>query len=230
MVEAFLDGVAGDHAVAARLLRRHFHDGDDRTVRLLVGMDELADARPVGRDDVVGQDDGEWLVAYQVLRHEHRVAKAQLLLLPHVRDLGEVADVADLAELLDLALLLEKVLELVRQVEVILDRPLLAARDEDDLLDPGSDRLLDGVLNDRLVNERQHLLGECLRRREEAGAPARDWKEGFSDAHRTSEIGRAGRRKYTRSLRATLLRLRSAGQSHPEALVVRHGAVASFAG
>ena len=66
---------------------------------------------------------------------EHRVAEAELLLLADVGDLGEVADVADLAEHLDVALLLEQVLELVGEVEVVLDRPLLARGDDDDLLD-----------------------------------------------------------------------------------------------
>ena len=95
---------------------------------LLVGVDQLADARPVGDDDVVGEDDRERLVADEVLGHQHRVAEAQLLLLADVGDLREVADVADLAQLLDLALLLEQVLELVVEVEVVLDRPLLATR------------------------------------------------------------------------------------------------------
>jgi hypothetical protein len=82
------------------------------------------------------------------------------------------------------------VLELVGRVEVVLDRPLLAAGHDDDLLDAGADRLLDGVLDDRLVDERQHLLGRRLGRREEAGAPAGGWEDGFADAHRTSR--RAG--------------------------------------
>ena len=94
----------------------------------MVGVDELADARPVADDDVVGQDHRERLVADQVLGHQHGVTEAELLLLADVRDLGEVADVPDLAEHLDVALLLEQVLELVGEVEVVLDRPLLAAR------------------------------------------------------------------------------------------------------
>ena len=109
----------------------------------MVGVDELADARPVGDDDVVGQDDRERLVADQVLGHEHRVPEAQLLLLADVRQLGEVGDRAHLAELLDLALLLEQVLELVVEVEVVLDRALVGRGDDDDLLDPGRDRLFD---------------------------------------------------------------------------------------
>ena len=88
----------------------------------------------------------------------------------------------DLAEHLDVALLLEQVLELVRQVEVVLDRPLLAGGDDDDLLDPGRDGLLDRVLDDRLVDQRQHLFGLRLRRGQEAGPPAGGREDGFSNA------------------------------------------------
>ena len=69
---------------------------------------------------------------------------------------------SDLAEHLDVAARLQELLELQVQVEVIFDRPLLAAGDDDDLLDAGRDRLLDGVLDDRFVNEREHLLGQGL--------------------------------------------------------------------
>ena len=59
---------------------------------------------------------------------------------------------------------------------------------------PGGDGLLDRVLDDRLVDQRQHLLGLRLGRRQEAGAPAGGGEDGFSDAHRTSEwrVGRSG--------------------------------------
>ncbi len=134
-----------------------------------------------------GQDHRERLVADELLGHQHGVPEPELLLLAHVGDLGEVADVADLAEHLDVAPLLEQVLELVGEVEVVLDRPLLAAGDDDDLLDARRDRLLDGVLDDRLVDQRQHLLGLRLGGRQEAGPPAGGREDGFADAHRTSE-------------------------------------------
>ena len=175
-----------DDAVAAGLLGRDLHDRDDRAVVLVVGVDQLADARPVADDHVVGQDHRERLVADQVLGHQHRVAEAELLLLADVGDLGEVADRPDLAEHLDVALLLEQVLELVGEVEVVLDRPLLAGGDDDDLLDPGGDGLLDRVLDDRLVDQRQHLLRLRLGGREEAGAPAGGGEDGLANAHRTS--------------------------------------------
>ena len=152
----------------------------------MVGVDQLADARSVPDDHVVGQDHRERLVADEVLGHEHRVPEAELLLLADVGHLGEVADCADLAEHLDVALLLEQVLELVGEVEVVLDRALLAGGDDDDLLDPRGDGLFDRVLDDRLVDERQHLLGLRLGRGQEAGAPAGGREDGLSNAHRTS--------------------------------------------
>ena len=155
-------------------------------MRLQVGVDELADDRSLGDDDVVREDDGEGLVADQLPGHEDGVAEAELLLLAHVADLGQVADVAHATEHLDVAAGLEQVLELVGGVEVVLDGPLLAAGHDDDLLDAGGHRLLDRVLDDRLVDERQHLLRLRLGRRQEAGAPAGGREDGFADAHRTS--------------------------------------------
>ena len=54
---------------------------------------------------------------------------------------------------------------------------------------PGGDRLLDRVLDDRLVDERQHLLGLRLGGGQEPGAPAGGGEDGFADAHRTSTDG-----------------------------------------
>ena len=182
-VMVVVDRLRGDDPVARRLAVRDLAHGHHRAVGLAVGVDELADGRPVRDDDVVGQEDREGLVADEVLGHQDRVAQAELLLLAHVGDLGQVADVADLAELLDLALLLEKAFQLVGEVEVVLDGPLLARGDDDHLLDAGRDGLLDGVLDDRLVDERQHLLGLSLGGRQEASAPAGCREDGFSDAH-----------------------------------------------
>src|SRR5574340_518033 len=136
-------------------------------------------------------------MAHELLRHEHGVAETELLLLAHVGDLGEVADVPDLPEHLDVAALLEEMLELVVEVEVVLDRPLLAARDDDDLLDAGGNGLLDRVLDDRLVDERQHLLRLRLGRGKEARTPAGGGEHGLSDAHVTSEGWVGGRPEYT---------------------------------
>ena len=187
IVEAVAGRLGVDHAVAAGLLVGDLHDRDHRRVGLVVGVDQLADARPVADHDVVGQDHRERLVADELLGHQDGVAQAELLLLAHVGDLGQVADVLDPPEHLDVAALLEQVLELVADIEVVLDRPLLAGGDDDDLLDAGRHRLFDGVLDDRLVDERQHFLRLGLRRRQEPRSPTGGRQDRLSDSHRTSQ-------------------------------------------
>ncbi|BAQ46973.1 hypothetical protein Maq22A_c19550 [Methylobacterium aquaticum] len=65
---------------------------------------------------------------------------------------------------------------------MILDHRLAAAGDEDEVLDPGLAGLVDDVLDHRPVDDRQHLLGHRLGRREETGAEARDREDGFANA------------------------------------------------
>ena len=95
--------------------------------------------RRIGVDHVVGEDDGEGLVADEVCGHQHGVAEAERLALPHVRDVDHVRDLADLLEQFELAALLEEAFELDVDVEMILDRVLAAAGDDDDVLDAGRD-------------------------------------------------------------------------------------------
>ena len=71
-------------------------------------------------------------------------------------------------------------------VEVVLDRALVPAGHEDDLLEPGGDRLLHYVLNGGLVHERQHLLGLGLRGGQEPGAEPRGREDGLAHCHRAS--------------------------------------------
>ena len=66
---------------------------------------------------------------------------------------------------------------------MILDGVLAATGDEDDVVDARLERLLDAVLDDGLVDERQHLLGLRFGGRQKAGAQAGRGKDGFSDAH-----------------------------------------------
>ena len=144
--------------------------------------------RAVADHHVIGEDHRKRLVPDQVLGHQHGMPQPELLLLADVRHLGKVADVANLPEHLDVALFLEQGLELVRQVEVVFDRALLAGRDDDDLLDARRDGLLDRVLDDRLVHQREHFLRLRLGGWKEPGAPAGGREDSFADAHRTSGV------------------------------------------
>jgi hypothetical protein len=157
-VHAVADLLRVDDPVGADVVFRHALDGEHGAVQLVEDVHHLPHRRRVGVDHVVAQDHREGLVAHELLRDQHRVAEAERLPLADVRDVDQVRDLADLLELLRLAAGLEKRLEFDRHVEVILDGVLAAPSDEDDVVDPGRDRLLDAVLNDRLVDQRQHLF------------------------------------------------------------------------
>ena len=114
-------------------------------------------------------------------RDQHGVAQAQRLALPHVREVDQVRDLADLREHLVLAARFEERLELHRDVEVILDRVLAAAGDQQDVVDARGQRLLHAVLDDGLVHQRQHLFGLRLGGRQKPGAKSCGRKNGFSN-------------------------------------------------
>ena len=118
---------------------------------------------------------------------QHGVAEAERLALPDVGEVDHVRDLADLGELLALAARLEKRLELHRDVEVIFDRVLAAAGDQDDVVDARRDRFFDAVLNDRLVDQRQHFLRLRLGRGKEAGAETGGGEHGLADGDVTRQ-------------------------------------------
>ncbi len=72
-----------------------------------------------------------------------------------------------------LACKFETLLEFERAIEMVFQGGLTPARDDQDVVDPGAKGLLDDVLDARLVDHRQHLLGLRFGRRKEAGAEAR---------------------------------------------------------
>ena len=66
-------------------------------------------------------------------------------------------------------------------VEVILDDALVAAGDEDEMLDAGLAGLVHDVLDQRPVDHRQHLFRHGLGRRQEPGAEAGHGKNRLAD-------------------------------------------------
>ena len=66
--------------------------------------------------------------------------------------------------------------ELELAVEMVLDDALVAAGDEDEMLDAGLARLVDHVLDQRPVDHRQHLLRHGLGGGQEPGAEPGDGK------------------------------------------------------
>ncbi len=75
----------------------------------------------------------------------------------------------------------KKALNLIGVIEMILEDVLAAARHEDELLDSGLARFLDGLSNDGLVHHRQHLFGDGLGGGQKARAHACDRENSFAD-------------------------------------------------
>jgi hypothetical protein len=80
-----------------------------------------------------------------------------------------------------LAAMLEFALQFVGLVEVVLDGALGTAGDEDHVGDAGGHRLLDRILDQRLVHDGHHFLRAGLGCRQETGAQAGDGKHRFGD-------------------------------------------------
>ena len=168
-IVAPIDGVDVEDAVGRDVLVRDLHGRDHvAAADLRVGLDHLLEAGGLGVDHVVGQHHREGLVADQVARAPDRVAEAAALLLADVGD-AAARHVGLLEELEQRGLLAvdERLLELGGAVEIVLERALAARGDEDELLDAGGARLVDRVLDQRPVDQRQDFLRHRLGGRQE---------------------------------------------------------------
>jgi len=107
------------------------------------------------------------------------IAQAQLHFLPDVMDLGVLADVAHLFDQLVLARFLQERLKFLVVIKVVLDGRLAAAGDDQNIIDAAGDGLFNDKLQHRRIDDRQHLLGHRLGRRQEARAHSGGGDEGF---------------------------------------------------
>ena len=163
---------------------RHFEHGDQVAADLVIGIDHLlhAAAGTVSMADhqLVGQENGERLVADNRPRTPDRMAEAQRHLLANRDEIsrGEAGRLEDFERLGPVA---HRRFEFVGNIEVIDDRGLAAAGHEDHLLDPRLARLVHRILDQRPVDDRQHFLGDRLGGGQEARAEAGDGEHGFAD-------------------------------------------------
>jgi hypothetical protein len=183
-----LDELRPDGTVQVDVGPGHLLDGDHASAVAPVDVDHVGQQIALG-DDVVAQEDGERLAAHMGLGHGDGRPEPERILLSDVVHGGHVADLADLLELVALARGLEPLLELVGPVEVVLDGPLPAPGDDQDVGDPGLDGVFHHVLDGGLVDEREHLLRLCLRRRKEPGSQAGRRDDRLLDSHRTASPG-----------------------------------------
>ena len=98
------------------------------------------------------------------------------LIVPGLRQLA-----AQRLQLLGLAARLERRLELIGEIEMILDARLVAAGDEDEVLDSRLARLVEHIFERRAVDDGQHFLRYGLGGGQETGAEAGDGNDGFAE-------------------------------------------------
>src|SRR5262245_51407261 len=172
-----------DDAVILHLIVRHGLDREDVAAMLRIGVDYLGEAAFALRlHQDVGEEQRERLVADDVARAPDGVAEPERLLLAGEARAPRWRKIIERIELGFLAALGEHLLELGGTVEMILDQALAATSDEDEMLDAGIPRLVHDMLNDRTVDDGQHLLGYRLGRWQEARAKPCHGKHGLADA------------------------------------------------
>src|SRR5258705_2496558 len=164
-----------DHAVACHALARDFLDRDDvcGAPDLVRERHHLGEAALRVLHELVGQQQRERLVAHELARAPHRMAKSERLLLTReARRPGPGQVVRQEIEIVLPLALAQRHLELELTVEMILDDAPVASGDEDEMLDAGLPRLVNDVLDHRPVDDRQHFLGHGLGGGQESGPQA----------------------------------------------------------
>ncbi len=184
VVEAGFHLDTGDDAVLVGLRRVHLLDGDDAAPVLGIDLGHLpqyAIRFVVADAQIVGQHHAEGLVAHQGLAGEDGVAEAAHLFLAGV---GEGAGLDEAVGFLQELLLVAAGNRLLQDgiaVEEVLDGVLTLAGDDGDVVHPGLQGLLHTVLDQRLVDDGQHLLGNGLGGGQETGAVTGRGKETLAD-------------------------------------------------
>ena len=138
------------------------HERDDRGAGAFVLGEHGRQERVALVDEVVAEQHGERVVADVRARAQNGVSETLRLALADEVDVGEVARLEHPLKPLVVALVLQLHLELGNGVEVVRDRVLVASDDDQDVVDAGLCGLFDDVLDRRLVDDRQHLLGHRL--------------------------------------------------------------------
>ena len=109
------------------------------------------------------------------------MAEAERLTLLDGHEAGGRGHAPELFEEIGLATRFQERFQLGVGGEVIVDDAFSLCGHEHDVVDTGRQGLFDAVLDDRLVDERQHLFRLRLGSGQEAGAEAGGGKDGFAD-------------------------------------------------
>ena len=144
-------------------------------------------------DEHVRQQQRERLAADQLARAPDRVPETKRLLLAgEARRPGLRQVLPEEIERFVLLPLQQGHLQLELPVEMVFDDRLVAAGDEDEMLDAGLARFVDDMLDQRPVDDRQHLFRHGLGGRQEPGAEPGNGEYGFADEFHVLSCGGRG--------------------------------------
>src|SRR4029453_3104758 len=168
-------GFHADYSIASGLVPADVLDCEHRTTTPGKYRGHLLQGRGIAVDEIVREHDRKRIVAHYGFRAEHGVTESQRLRLAPVGAVHVLGNypLNHLEQAL-VAALLEFMLQLESLVEMILDRAFSPARDEDLFVQARRNRLLDGVLNERLVHDRPHFLWTRFFSRKKERTHARD--------------------------------------------------------
>ena len=187
-------------------------------------LDHLGETRRVAHHQIVGQKDGERLVADQMAGAPHGMAEPERALLAGIGDpAGCRDDGVELVQEIVLAPLAERHFKLGGGIEMVFDGVLRAAGHEIAFLNAGGRCFLERVLDQRLIDNRQHLFGHGLCDRQKTGAEPRHRKHCLAYAFCHLALGysrrlwpaRVLRQPCTNKDRGLLLPTGSAGRPGP---------------
>ena len=160
----------------------NFLHRDDVAAGLFVNIDHLLQAAGPALNEHVGQQKGEGLFAGELAGAPYGVAQAFGLLLAGEAGLPCLGEIPfQHLQGLRLAAPAQGLLKLELAVEMILDDALVAAGDENEMLDAGLAGFVHDPLDHRTVDDREHFLGHGLGGRQKAGAEAGDGEDGLAD-------------------------------------------------
>ena len=161
-----------------------FH-AQDAASALFVDFNHLPQCAFGGVDEVVGEDDGEGLVADGGAGAQDGVSQPEGFGLADVEagDAGR-QDVAHVFEQLVFVAQFEFAFEFVGFVEMVFDAAFVAAGYKHHLGAAGFHGFFHGVLDQGLVDDGQHFFGAGFGGGQKAGAHAGHGENGFSDGFR----------------------------------------------
>ena len=143
-------------------LVRHLAHGDSAALIGLGGLHQLFENGLFAEHDIVAQQYGKGLIAHKALGAPYGVAQTLCLLLAQEKHIRHIRHIVHYLSVFQLAVSLEALFQIGGIVKVVLNGVFAPVCDDENFLNTGGHGLFNDVLDNGLVHQRQHLLGNTL--------------------------------------------------------------------